>query len=294
VLVNVSRCQSPISNNQLPITNNREKPVPSLASTLKHKLTQFILVLVIGYLFFQFGLPALSLALTGTAAPVPTHLLWAIYMPILTLVMLLFISADEASWREFKAPLRTLLVERERRQVVVLRTVILVALPLLVGVVTYFLVQPSVSPPAELRSIHPAPPTSIIFDGKPIELQTAVNPFRDASGNADPAALAEGKAIYGQHCVFCHGDALNGDGLFADALRPRPANFTDPGTIAQLQESFLFWRIAEGGPGLPPEGKGWNSAMPAWEGTLSEEEIWQVILYLYDATNQRPREAGLE
>jgi len=49
-----------------------------------------------------------------------------------------------------------------------------------------------------------------------------------------------------------------------------------------------------GSPGLPPEGQGWNSAMPAWEGTLSEEEIWQVILYLYDATNQRPREAGLE
>jgi mono/diheme cytochrome c family protein len=261
---------------------------------LNHKLTQFILVLVLGYLFVQFGIPVLSLALTGIAAPVPSHLLWTIFMPILTLAMLLYVSANEAAWREFKAPLRTLLIERERRQVVLLRRAILIGLPVLVGVVTYFQIQPSVSPPAELRSIHPAPPSSITFDGKTIDLQSATNPFRAANGASDPAALAEGKTIYGQHCVFCHGDALKGDGIFADALRPRPANFSDPGTIAQLQETYLFWRIAKGGPGLPPESKGWNSAMPAWERTLSEDDIWKVILYLYAATNQQPRASGLE
>jgi mono/diheme cytochrome c family protein len=213
-------------------------------------------------------------------------------MPVLVLVLLLYVSANEAAWAEFRAPLRTLLVERQRRPVVVLRAVILIAIPLLAGLGVYFRVRPGVSAPAELRAIHPAPPASITLDGQTITLQTAVNPFRDASGNPDPAALAEGKQIYGQRCVFCHGDALRGDGLFADALRPRPANFTDPGTIAQLQESFLFWRIAKGGPGLPVEGKGWNSAMPAWEGTLKEDQIWKVILYLYDATNQRPRTAG--
>ena len=266
----------------------------TFASSLKHKLTQFTLVLVVGYLFFQFGIPLLSRALTGIAAPVPSHLLWTIYMPALALVMLLFVSASEASWREFTAPLRTLLVEREQGRVVALRRVILVALPILAGAVTFFQLQPGVNPPAELRSVHPAPPTSITFEGRTIDLQFAINPYRAENGEADASALAEGKTIYGQHCVFCHGDALKGDGLFADALRPRPANFSDPGTIAQLQETYLFWRIAKGGPGLPPEGKGWNSAMPAWEGTLSEEEIWQVIMYLYDATNQQPREAGLE
>jgi mono/diheme cytochrome c family protein len=273
-----------------------EESVSTIASRLKlkHKLTQFSLVLAIGFLFLRFGIPALSQLLTGVAAPVPSHLLWTIYMPALALVMLLFVSSNEAAWREFKAPIRTLLIEREQRQVVALRTVILIALPLLVGLVTFLSLQPSVSPPAELRSIHPAPPASITFDGTAIELQTTANPYRDASGNADAAALAEGKAIYGQHCVFCHGDALKGDGLFADALRPRPANFTDPGTIAQLQETYLFWRIAKGGPGLPPEGKGWNSAMPAWEGKLGEDQIWKVILYLYAATNQQPRTAGLE
>jgi len=263
-----------------------------MISLLKHKLTQFILVLVLAFLIFQFAVPQISLLLTGIAAPVPAHLVWMIYMPAVTLVMILFVSSSEMAWAEFRAPLRTLIVERERRSVIGLRTALLIVLPLLAGLAAFFQIQPSVSPPAELRSVHPAPPSSITLEGESIELQTAHNPFRNESGAPDLAALAEGEAIYGQRCVYCHGDALNSDGIFADALRPRPANFTDPGTIAQLTETYVFWRIAKGAPGLPPEGKGWNSAMPAWEGTLSEADIWKVILYLYDATNQFPRVAG--
>ncbi len=82
--------------------------------------------------------------------------------------------------------------------------------------------------------------------------------------------------------------------MYAHGLNPIPTNFTDPGTIAQLQESFLFWRIAKGGPGLPAEGGPWDSAMPAWEKFLKEEEIWEVILFLYDHTGQRPRASGAE
>jgi mono/diheme cytochrome c family protein len=29
--------------------------------------------------------------------------------------------------------------------------------------------------------------------------------------------------------------------------------------------------------------------MPAWEEMLTEEEIWQVILFMYEATDQVPR-----
>ena len=103
------------------------------------------------------------------------------------------------------------------------------------------------------------------------------------------AALAEGRAIYGQRCVYCHGDALDSDGMFADALRPRPLDFTDPGTIAQLTESFVFWRIAKGGPGLPPGSTPWDSSMPAWEKILSQGEMWDVIAFMYDHTGYRPR-----
>ncbi len=39
----------------------------------------------------------------------------------------------------------------------------------------------------------------------------------------------------------------------AGGFRLRPANFSDPGTIATVVEAYAFWRVTEGGPGLPPE-----------------------------------------
>jgi len=261
-------------------------------AALNHKLTQFILLLLLAFLIFRFGIPWMSSVLTGTAAPVPAHLMWTIYMPLVLLVLLLFISANEEWWSEFKRPLHNLIVKQEPSSLVRTRRILLVAFPLLAGLAVYLVIRPDVSAPPELRSIHPAPPGSITVDGQQIDLRTVVNPFRDANGTPDPAGLVEGKGVYGRNCVVCHGDSLEGDGLFAVSFRPRPADFTDPGTIAQLQESYLFWRIATGGPGLPPEGKGWNSAMPAWAGTLSADEIWKVILYLYDATDQLPRAVG--
>ena len=101
--------------------------------------------------------------------------------------------------------------------------------------------------------------------------------------------MAKGGEIYIRNCVYCHGDNLDGKGHFAPGFNPPPANFQDPGTIAMLQEAFLFWRIAKGGPGLPKESTPWNSVMPPWEDRLTEEQIWQVIMYLYDATGQQPR-----
>ena len=56
-----------------------------------------------------------------------------------------------------------------------------------------------------------------------------------------------------------------------------------------LRDTFLFWRISKGGPGTS-RGRGpWDTAMPAWEKFLKEEEMWEAILFLYDFTGQRPR-----
>jgi hypothetical protein len=101
--------------------------------------------------------------------------------------------------------------------------------------------------------------------------------------------VREGGEIFFQNCHFCHGDNLNGRGLHAFAFNPIPANFTDPGTIAQLQETFIFWRVAKGGIGLPNEGFPWASVMPPWEQHLTVDEIWKVILFEYWHTGYYPR-----
>jgi hypothetical protein len=82
---------------------------------------------------------------------------------------------------------------------------------------------------------------------------------------------------------------MQGNGMFVHGLDPIPTNFADSGTIAMLRDSYLFWRIAKGGPGLPEEGGPWGTAMPAWEKFLTDEEMWEAVLFLYDFTNQKPR-----
>ena len=97
------------------------------------------------------------------------------------------------------------------------------------------------------------------------------NPLRADGSTAEDYAV--GKRVYYQNCLACHGDALDGRGHFAHGFNPAPLNFRDNGTIAQLTESFVFWRIAKGGPGLPKEATPWNSVMPAWEDRLTEETL---------------------
>ncbi len=101
--------------------------------------------------------------------------------------------------------------------------------------------------------------------------------------------LAAGRQLYYRNCMYCHGDTLNGKGHFAEALNPLPANFQDSGTISQLEEGYVYWRIATGGPGLPQGATPWNSSMPVWQDFLSEDEIWQVVAYIYDASGSTPR-----
>ena len=101
--------------------------------------------------------------------------------------------------------------------------------------------------------------------------------------------LAEGRQLYGKNCSPCHGGKADGGGHIAAALRLPPANFTDPGTIATLVEGYAFQRIMDGGVGLPMAGQPWNSAMPVWKNSLSEEEIFKILLAEYDLAGVSPR-----
>ena len=151
----------------------------------------------------------------------------------------------------------------------------LIVFPLLVGWQTYTKLAPSDLPPAENRTIHPAPPGEFVGLANPY-------PTNDST-------IQEGKGIYAANCSPCHGPNFDGKGSAALGFNPPPANFADPGTIAQLQESYLFWRIKKGGVGLPIEGMPWKSAMPRWEHELTDEKIWKVIIGEYDGAGQSPR-----
>lgn len=219
---------------------------------------------------------------------IPASLL-TMYMFFVIVGVLMVFTFTEAGARELVAPIRALVEDPTKRWA---RNVVFVLVPLAAGFHAYLQTLPNLEAPLELRSIHPAPPTSIKAFGNRYNLQALENPFRKLE-KADPEGFAEavarGAEVYIANCQFCHGDKLDGKGPYAQGLNPVPLNFQDIGTIAQLQESYLFWRIATGGPGLPKEATPWLSSMPVWQNFLSEEEIWKVILFLYDYTGHRPR-----
>ncbi len=101
--------------------------------------------------------------------------------------------------------------------------------------------------------------------------------------------LFEGRALYAMNCRPCHGDSVAGDGPMADGFKLRPINFTDNGTIETIVEGYTFWRVANGGPGLPTEATPWDSAMPEWKLNLTEEERWKIIMAEYDLAEKTPR-----
>ncbi len=71
-------------------------------------------------------------------------------------------------------------------------------------------------------------------------------------------------------CLVCHGFQGNGMGIIHEQLKPKPRNFTCYYTMSGLPDGQLFWIIKNGSPG---------TRMPAF-GVLSDEQVWQLILYI--------------
>src|SRR5262249_42484711 len=96
---------------------------------------------------------------------------------------------------------------------------------------------------------------------------TRQNPFLP-----DTNSLRAGRMIYMSQCTACHGLSGRGDGPAANGMNPPPANLPyHQATAAGHPDGQIFEWISKGFPG---------SAMPAFEGTLTEEQRWDVINYI--------------
>lgn len=108
--------------------------------------------------------------------------------------------------------------------------------------------------------------------------------------NTTPESLANGKELYTQNCAACHGEDGAGDGVFADDLAAageasmqsmngsmemamqRPVDFTDSKRMLGAAPALLQGKILRGGMG---------TGMPMWGSIFTEEQIWDLIAYLY-------------
>ena len=229
----------------------------------------------------------------GFKTPIPVSVI-SLYMGIISIAILAYVSSSEARREEVSRPLIRLITER---RYALLLAALVIAIPALAAANVYVQMNVPIEPPFFPRTIHPASPSTVTIHDKKIDLDAGENPFRHletSSPDEFRKHLENGRRVYYRNCFFCHGDNMAGDGMFVHGLNPIPTNFADGQTLPNLSESFLFWRISKGGPGMPEEGAPWDTAMPAWEKFLKEEEMWDVILFLYDFTGQRPAVRALE
>ena len=229
----------------------------------------------------------------GFTVPIPVSVI-SIYMGIVSLAILAYLSSSQERREEISRPLVRFMTEKRYTALLVAAAI---ALPALAAANVYVQMNVPIEPPFFPRTIHPASPTEITVHDNRINIDAGENPFRELeTSNPDEFRkhVENGRQVYYRNCVFCHGDNMGGNGMYAHALNPIPTNFADGQTLPNLSESFLFWRISKGGPGMPEEGAPWDTAMPAWEKFLKEEEMWDVILFLYDFTGQRPAVRALE
>ena len=217
----------------------------------------------------------LKLILPLFTAPLPMSLIW-LYLFLTTIGIIVYGTLSGESTEALLGPIfRFLSGEGIEGTTKMARLAVLVLFPLLVGWQTYSGFVPSSQPPSENRTIHPAPPGEFVGLSNPVP--------------NTPDNVMMGKGLYFAYCMPCHGPKFNGNGPASDGFNPQPANFSDPTTIAMLQESYLFWRIKKGGVGLSVEGHPWKSAMPRWELDLSDDQIWKIIMAEYAGAGQKPR-----
>ena len=89
--------------------------------------------------------------------------------------------------------------------------------------------------------------------------------------SASPENLADGKSAFSHYCVACHGlDGQNSGVPFADRMSP-PVPSLASAEVQSYTDGQLKWVIDNGI---------WPSGMPGSKGTLSDEEIWSIVIYL--------------
>jgi mono/diheme cytochrome c family protein len=224
----------------------------------------------------------------GFATPIPQSVI-TMYLAIAAVALVAYVLSSRDRTRAVLGPIVRLAVEK---RFTVLLALVLILIPAGAAYSVYRRMNVPVEAPFFARTVHPSPPASITVHDNEIDLIRADNPFRHLKTD-DPDVYAErvqsGRDVYYKNCFYCHGDGLAADGLFAHGLNPIPTNFTDQNVLPNFREAFFFWRISKGAPGLPEEGAPGDSAMPAWEKFLTEEEMWEVILFLYDFSDLEPR-----
>jgi cytochrome c553 len=85
----------------------------------------------------------------------------------------------------------------------------------------------------------------------------------------------QGKQLFEQYCVVCHGQGGEGDGFNAYNLNPKPHSLADSTYMKALSIETLTETISNGGKGVNK-----SVLMPAYQNTLSKMQISNLVGYI--------------
>jgi mono/diheme cytochrome c family protein len=123
-------------------------------------------------------------------------------------------------------------------------------------------------------------------------------PAATAPDLRNPQRIAAGKAIYDRHCAACHGGNLEGHVDWRTRLpngRMLPPPHDDSGHTWHHPSEVLF-ALTKNGLKPPYAPADYPSDMPAFAGTLSDDDIWNVLAFIRSRWSEpiRTRHAELE
>ena len=88
------------------------------------------------------------------------------------------------------------------------------------------------------------------------------------------AKLRRGTMLFERHCSACHGWSGRGTGPEGSFLVPAPADLQWLAHAPKERAGpYIYWSIAEGG-------KQFDSEMPGYKQSMSQEDIWALAAYL--------------
>jgi mono/diheme cytochrome c family protein len=102
-------------------------------------------------------------------------------------------------------------------------------------------------------------------------------------GQSLTQAISSGQDVYTSYCIGCHGPNQDGAGPNAVSLNPSPRNLRDQPFMQGLSYQRIWTSIHKGVPG---------TAMPRWENTLDDNQIHDVICYVFSLTAPTDPKSG--
>jgi mono/diheme cytochrome c family protein len=135
---------------------------------------------------------------------------------------------------------------------------------------------PTPPPAAEEPALPPPPPPPPSPAPAAPAAPRAGEPVAATGGDA----VARGHEHYKLLCATCHGEDGCTPGPGAAGLDPQPAKHCDGNYMNKLSDDHIFKVIKEGGASV-----GKSPLMAPWGGTLTDDQIRDVIAFLRSIAN---------